>query len=463
MRWNLALCLILVVLGTCALTPGARAVPAFARQSGRECNDCHFSWPELTSTGRRFKLGGYLLNGTDSSEQRPLVSFDFDGPAPWVPFAAQVLLSDTNIGRLNRTEDAGAYSRVNEPYIQEASLFLNGQIAPYVGCFCQWTYDGVLGRVMSDNNDLRVAHEVHDDRFEAVFGLSLNNNPTVSDIYNTTPAWGWPYAASALAVSPVANPLINGQLAQSVAGLTTYAMIQNTVYAEVGAYRDADHGLQVFGLAVPLSQKTLISGYAPYYRAALQQDWHHGRLSAEIGVFGLSANVYPDQFSPTGPTDHYRDSGIDAQYQYVTNEHRFSAQAMLIRETKTLYGSYSDQLASNPQDSVDLINTKVSYYFRRQYGISAGYQRLSGSTDHGLYTTNDPITSSMSGNPDTEDIVGELNYLFSITGRPDYRTFRLVLQYTAYRKFDGAAVNYDGGGRRASDNNTAYLLLRALY
>jgi hypothetical protein len=35
---------------------------------------------------------------------------------------------------------------------------------------------------------------------------------------------------------------------------------------------------------------------------------------------------------------------------------------------------------------------------------------------------------------------------------------RFSLQYTTYSKFNGAAGNYDGSGRDASDNNNAYLL-----
>jgi len=27
---------------------------------------------------------------------------------------------------------------------------------------------------------------------EAVFGISANNNPTVNDVWNSTPAWGYP-------------------------------------------------------------------------------------------------------------------------------------------------------------------------------------------------------------------------------------------------------------------------------
>ncbi|MDA8052506.1 MAG: hypothetical protein M0002_21305 [Rhodospirillales bacterium] len=34
---------------------------------------------------------------------------------------------------------------------------------------------------------------------------------------------------------------------------------------------------------------------------------------------------------------------------------------------------------------------------------------------------------------------------------------KLFAQYTRYSQFDGAAKNYDGSGRNASDNNTLFL------
>jgi len=40
---------------------------------------------------------------------------------------------------------------------------------------------------------------------------------------------------------------------------------------------------------------------------------------------------------------------------------------------------------------------------------------------------------------------------------------KLSLQYTAYSKFNGGSSNYDGFGRNASDNNTAYALLWFAY
>jgi hypothetical protein len=449
--------------GALLASASADAVPSFARQTGLECNECHFSWPELTAAGRRFKLGGYVLNSALPDAARPLVSFAFDGEAPVVPVSVQALLSDTNLRTSIPATVANAYPHLGEPYVQEASIFLNGQLAGPVGCFCQWTYDGVLGRVTSDNTDLRVAHEVEWGRFSGIVGLSLNNNPTVTDVYNTTPAWGWPYATSAIAPLPVAAPLITGALQGSVAGLTAYGLLDKTLYVEAGAYRRADRGLRMLALGVPLADQMVLDGAAPYYRLALQREWLRARHSAEVGVFGLSAYLYPNPLETTGASDHDRDAGFDAQYQYVTDAHRFSGQAALIRESRTLYGSYGEGAASHLEDHLNQLNAKASYYYLRRYGISLGYERVTGSADAGLYGGATPVGSGIAGAPGTEAWIAELDYVFSLTGRSDYRSFRLVAQYTAYRKFDGAASNYDGFGRSASANDTLYLLLRAVY
>ena len=57
-----------------------------------------------------------------------------------------------------------------------------------------------------------------------IYGISVNNNPTVQDLWNSTPAWGFPYASSNAGVSPLASTQIDGPMAQQVAGLSAYAM-----------------------------------------------------------------------------------------------------------------------------------------------------------------------------------------------------------------------------------------------
>src|SRR5512135_3196010 len=71
------------------LSGRAVAVPSFARQTGFECTTCHLSWPELTSVGRQFKLGGYTLM-RETSGERPWLPTGSDGPPPKLPVAAMV-------------------------------------------------------------------------------------------------------------------------------------------------------------------------------------------------------------------------------------------------------------------------------------------------------------------------------------------------------------------------------------
>src|SRR5207248_3087809 len=101
----------------------------------------------------------------------------------------------------------------------------------------------------------------------ATFGLSVNNNPTVQDVWNSTPAWGFPYGSSAVAPTPGAATLIDGTLGQQVAGLTAYTMWNDRVYGEFGAYRSAPLGIQ---RPLNASATGVISGAAPYWGLAFR-------------------------------------------------------------------------------------------------------------------------------------------------------------------------------------------------
>jgi hypothetical protein len=62
-----------------------------------------------------------------------------------------------------------------------------------------------------------------------------------------------------------------------------------------------------------------------------------------------------------------------------------------------------------------------------------------------------PVFGFANGSPDSKGWIGELEYI-------PWQNVKLVLQYTAYQKFNGDSSNYDGNGRSAKDNNTLYLL-----
>src|SRR2546428_5051888 len=251
------------------LAPGlAQSVPSFARQTGLECVACHVSWPELTPVGRQFKLGGYTLMQS-VKEDRPWFPTRSDGPPPKLPLAAMLQLSATNT---NSTADADPsnFPRNNSAVLQQFSLFYAGRIAENVGAFAQWTYDGVAHHSAIDNVDLRYANHFKHDGVDLSYGLTVNNNPTVSDIYNTTPAWGFPFASSSVAVTPNAAALIDGGLGQQVAGLGAYTLWNETLYAEVAAYRTADKALSIFRAGTDRAADALLHAAAPYLRLALQ-------------------------------------------------------------------------------------------------------------------------------------------------------------------------------------------------
>jgi hypothetical protein len=66
------------------------------------------------------------------------------------------------------------------------------------------------------------------DDIRLPYGLTLHNNPTAQDVWNSTPAFGFPFTASPTAVGPPAGTQIEGALAQQVAGLGAYGFYDRT-------------------------------------------------------------------------------------------------------------------------------------------------------------------------------------------------------------------------------------------
>jgi len=159
------------VILACCMFP-AQAVPSFARQTGFDCFTCHVSWPELTPTGRLFKLNGYTL-----------------GPRLAFPVAGMVQLSYSQT-RGAGTNFAQNFPQDREAVIQQVSLFYNGKLSDHVGIFSQLTYDGVEHHTSIDNVDLRYANHLDLAGHDLLYGFTLHNNPQVQDVYNTVSTWG---------------------------------------------------------------------------------------------------------------------------------------------------------------------------------------------------------------------------------------------------------------------------------
>lgn len=430
--------LFLVVLsGTMLLSPSAaRAVPSFARQTGLPCSQCHTNFPKLTPFGRQFKLLGYLLDAQQS--KLPHVSamgvFGFTRTDKDLPAPAPLHFK-TN----------------NNPALNQASLFYGGVIVPkYVGGFVQGTYDGVGDSYALDNVDIRFAHQGSIAGHDVVYGVTANNNPTVTDLWNTTPAWGFPFSSSGLAPQPTASTLIQGGLAQQVGGVTAYAMLDGKLYLEFGAYHTLSARLQQALGSNPTGQAQ-ISSLAPYWRIAYQFNWASNYLS--IGHFGLAAPTRPGRVTTSG-ADKTVDLGFDLQYQYLGDRNNFTLLSSFIYEHDSWDASKYLGNTSRSNGQLYAVNVAGSYLYDKTYGVTLAYFGTFGPADPTLFGTR-------TGSPNTQGYVAQVDWLpFNKNGGPKFwpmSNVKFSLQYTGYFEFDGAAHNYDGTGRNAWDNNTLFL------
>ena len=275
----------------------ARAVPAFAVQTGQPCSGCHIGGfgPQLTPFGREFKMGGYTLR-TDGFN---------------LPVSAMAVASYVHTDKDQPTPPAPHYSDNDNFSLDQASLFLAGGFGAHVGAFVQATYDGVARAFHWDNLDVRAVTKLKMGGQSVILGATVNNAPTVTDAFNTLPAWGYPYTTSSLAPSGPASPLI-GNLAQNTIGVTGYAWVNSEIYAEFGGYRSPSSSFLIHAGIDPTDPGG-IRGTAPYARLAW--DKNLGTSNFEIGAFGLWADLYPGRDQSTGVTDSYADVGLDGSYQ----------------------------------------------------------------------------------------------------------------------------------------------------
>jgi hypothetical protein len=182
----------------------AVALPLYARQTGQPCATCHTAFLELTPFGRRFKLGGYTLDGGD-----------WKGP----PFAVMLQPTFTNTQAPQPGGAAPGFGVNNNLVMQQMSLFTGGRFTDNLGAFIQGTYDGVAHRFGWDNTDIRFAAPIDVGEHKLLWSVTANNNPTVQDVWNTIPAWSFPFISSALAPTPAASTFIEQVYAQQVVGL----------------------------------------------------------------------------------------------------------------------------------------------------------------------------------------------------------------------------------------------------
>ena len=444
------------VLVLAAIT-NAHAVPSFARQTGQACVACHVSWPELTPYGRYFKLSGYTLGrnlwvDTVKRDALPPVSAMLQYGITWV----------------NQRQDAAGNQvvwRDGSPVFPGGSVFLAGKFTDNIGAFVQYTLSTLepdaagnptINKGLSDNTDIRAVYQGFHNNTDLILGFTVNNNPTVQDTSNSTPAWGFPFTSSPVALTPNAAPVISGTLAQVSAGYGGYFYWNNLLYGEFSVYQAANGFFSWMSAGHPTFQEggTALHGYNPYWRLYVNKDW--GAHSVLVGTYGMQAKLFPDPTFTTGPTDKFTDYGFDAQYQYITDPHTFTAHVNYIYENQNWDASFPAGGTSNPTGHLNSVKLWGTYYYQRKYGATAGGFWTTGSSDALLNgTTLDQNTGlPVATRPNSSGYVLELDYL-PFQGIRNIN-LRLMLQYVGYTQFNGAQTNVDGLGRSASANNSLF-------
>lgn len=473
----------IAVLLVASLPREALAVPAFNRQTGQNCVACHAGgqFPELTPYGRMFKMTGYTLG------QRT------------VPISAMALVSYSKVRNTSTVDNPGDFFQKNGSLIvPTASLFLAGKITDNIGAFAQITYDHYAtqdangayhGHSNADNIDLRYADRFINSQRDVVVGISVNNNPSVSDPWNTAAAWMQyvpvPSPGSSQFIDG-ASPYPSYATGGNIAGVSAYTFWNRTVYAELGGYATSSGLLSFMSAGIPIDSKTKLQGINPYWRLALNHEW--GPHSLMVGTGGMNARVYdnPLDTSDSSTTHHFYDANVDAQYQYLLDPHSVTAHFVYAHNKHRYPDSQVGQVpafvdaSGNPlastatSDTTDVLRAKLTYVYQARYGSSVALFNQTGSTNTGRQTSGyDPVLNAITADPSatapSQQVSGNLS------GNPGTRGYtleaffmpiqymRIGAQYTGFNRYNGASRNYDGFGRNASDNNSLFVYLWAAY
>ena len=432
-----------------ALLAGAR-VPSYSRQTKLACTACHYGFPQLTPFGRMFKLNGYTMTGLPAiTAQKDSASRLQLSLPPIGPLSVMAITSVTSLA----TARPGTQATTTQ-FPQQLSLFAAGAISDKMGIFSQFTYSDQSAKFSIDNVDVRFADHTTMGGRDVLYGLTLHNNPTVQDVWNTVPAWSYPFNVSSVAPTPAAASLIEGKLAQSVVGLGAYSLISNVLYAEVTGYVSAPQGA-----TVPLDSSATNTprSISPYWRVGLQHQFESTYLM--VGTFGLQSSLYPT--GVTGLTNKFTDLGVDAQIEHKlgASTSMLIGRASYIHEQQTLTAAFAEtpQASQNIKNSLNTYKVNLSYLPSPTHTITVGFFGSSGTSDDVLYSAG-AVSGSSTSSPASQGETVEIS-------TTPWLNVRLGAQYVMYQKFNGASRNYDIpiGGRSAKDNNTLYMYLWFAY
>jgi len=425
----------------------SRAVPSYSRQTGLSCVTCHYTPLELNAFGRKFKLEGYtFVTKPQVTDEKK----DHNAGLALLEALPLSVLFDASYTSTKRSQAGTENGNFQLP--QDVGVFFAGAWAEHVGSFAQFTYSTSNNHFNWDNTDVRYSnsHELFGKSF--TYGATFNNNPTVEDLWNSTPAWGFPFVSTNAAPTPITTPVLNQRLAQDVAGFGGFGMFDEHFYVAGAVYR-SEH----LGGAQPNPGSSFtfnIRGVAPYWRVAWQTATKNNNL--EIGTYGIHVKTSPG--TVVGLMDSYTDYAFDVQYERVIPQFRNDVivfRGTYIRENSSLAATFANGGALFPRHHLNTVQGNITYHYGNKLsGTIAGFG-TNGTPDPLLFPQA-AVTGSANGDPRST------GYILSVSWWPQ-QNIDLTAQYTGYLRFNGAQNNYDGLKRNASANSNIFLLARFIF
>jgi len=446
------------------------ALPTFTRQTGKNCAACHLNFGELTPAGRQFKLMGYSagnyviplsvmgvvsdtrIQNTDSSID-PAVTMPKNGSV--IPEEGSVIVAGKFYG------DLGGYVRLSLNAVNTTPLFGSQGVQ---------TGTKVGGDTYLDASEIRFAGNHQMGAHKIVAGVTLNNAPTFQDLWKISPIDGYPNISSNLLSAwgigqfgP--TTMIDGNLNDQVAGAGVFAMVDESIYAELADYTRFSSPLPVISVAGPVN--TFSTSVNPYWRLA----YNHvrGADSFMLGTFGMITTLKRDRRIPGSSGAKYTDIGFDFEYQHITDVHSWSTRVTYIAEQvdwnpRAVVRGNHDMARSN----LNTLKAQIGYNYKRQLGAQVFGFYTNGSTDNNYWAYN----------PDQAVVTGACNQnnsqlaFCSANGSPKTSGYgfefyyepipnvHVALQQTFYNNFLGDSIfidNSSGNVRAAKDNNLTYV------
>lgn len=452
----------------------AYALPSFSRQTGQACSACHVSYGELTPVGRQFKLMGYSAGNYV------------------IPLSVTGVASVSKINNTSSSIDPTITMAKNGSVIpEEASAYIAGKFYENLGGYIKLTLNAsntnpvfnsqgiqtgtkVGGDTYLDASEIRYAMSLLNDSHNIVVGASLNNAPTVQDLWKISPVNGFPYRSSNLInawgigqFGP--TTMIDGSLNSQVAGISLYTMIDESIYAEFAGYRHFSTPLNVISISGDLN--TVSSSINPYWRLA----YNHvqGPDSYMFGTFGMITDLKGDANIAGSSGGKYTDIGLDFEYQHITELHSWSTRMTYINEQV----DWDAQAVSNMNHDashgrLSTLKAQIGYNYKRLLGSQVFSFYTNGSTDNNYWTYSQNVTAgacnqsssdlafcSANGSPKTSGYGFELYY-------EPIPFVHIALQQTFYNNFLGGSTFYDNSSgvlREAKDNNLTYIYATLSY